>query len=184
MRLWWVLHLIARKIKDGEACSWSWSLLTGMLSSVLLSQALHSTLTSFDIITSTVDAILLEVMITMHHSLTSPTPSSPWMKLFLHHHPIGTIIDRIPSPRRRRSAIHAGRSINSIVRKITMISSASLRIKSSTRILQYPFKVGINHESEDLRNSIIVNSRSHNRQQQNIVAIRWYWIASIKTLHR
>lgn len=72
------------------------------------------------------------------------------MKLFLHHHPIGTIIDRIPSPRRRRSAIHAGRSINSIVRKITMISSASLRIKSSTRILQYPFKVGINHESEDL----------------------------------
>ena len=94
------------------------------------------------------------------------------MKLFLHHHPIGTIIDRIPSPRRRRSAIHAGRSINSIVRKITMISSASLRIKSSTCILQYPFKVGINHESEDLRNSIIVNSRSHNRQQQNIVAIR------------
>lgn len=93
------------------------------------------------------------------------------MKLFLHHHPIGTIIDRIPSPRRRRSAIHAGRSINSIVRKITMISSASLRIKSSTRILQYPFLVGINHESEDLRNSIIVNSRSHNRQQQNIVAI-------------
>jgi len=55
-----------------------------------------------------------------------------------------------------------------------MISCAFLRIKSSTHILHYPFKVGNNHESKDLEkstssaipikaraDSIIANSRSN-----------------------
>ena len=56
MRLWRVLYLIACKIKDGEACSCS---LIGILSSVFSSQAFHSALTSFNVVTSTVDAIIL-----------------------------------------------------------------------------------------------------------------------------
>jgi len=94
-----------------------------------------------------------EVMTTMPPSLILHTPSSPQMNLFLHHHPIGTVIYQSPSPKRRRSAIHAGHIINSILWKTTMTSCAFLWIKSYTRIIHYPFNIGNNHESEDLEKS-------------------------------
>ena len=71
MRLWRVLYLIAMQDQRWRSLPLLTNLdaLPRIVSSVFSYQAFHSALTSFNIVTSTVDAILLEVTITMPPSL-------------------------------------------------------------------------------------------------------------------
>ena len=118
MRLWRVLYLIACKIKDGEAYSGS---LTGILSSVFSYQDFAHT--SFDIVTSTVNAILLW---SNDYNTSFPTPpctivtmnepflasSSDW-----HHHRSNSIAktEKKRYPRRPQHQLYSSKNNHDIM---------------------------------------------------------------------